>query len=133
MTNEEDISVQQRLVEIADAIKGNSNWVGRTNRETRDKIELGAQQIECLTKQIAASTEQTGEKLVALTKAINTHAQSNTRVSRWMVILTLALAVATAITAIAAVLQLKSHRDSTQSVGAYSEKAADGLPGNAQE
>lgn len=107
--NIEPVSVEERLRQIAASIQGNTKWVAHTNRELRDKVDISAKEIEKLTIQIRESTSQARSAITDLTLAIQTSAQSSTKLSRWMVILTFALAVATAIAATAAILQWKTQ------------------------
>lgn len=97
--NAEEVSVQDRLSQIASSIQGNTQWTGQTNRELRDKVEG-------LTKQIGETTEGTIRELSGLTQAIIRQSESSEKLSRWMVVFTFVLAIATLIMAAVAMIDL---------------------------
>ena len=99
--DDEQKEMFQRLIDV---IGNHSNWNGKTNRELRDQVANSASEVATLRKQMVESTHSLVLNIRDLTGAINTHASSNNKVSRWMVILTIVLTASTVAMALATVV-----------------------------
>ncbi len=99
-----DTEQKEMFEKLINTIGSTKDWIGQTNREVRDEIATGAAEVSTLQKQMAVSTESLVINIRELTKSINTHSASNAKVSRWMVIFTVVLAISTVAMAVATVM-----------------------------
>jgi len=121
--------IAKQLAAIEKAICGNTGWIGTTTREVRDKIETATKEVNALSGQLSSSASALGQRIENLTKSIDRQSASNSKLTRWMVVLTAFLAIATTIMAVASVLQIKMMKCS-QTGRAYVLPEAGKKPGH---
>jgi hypothetical protein len=105
MTDDEKSKADQ----ITAAINHNSQWIGQTTRELRDKVEIAAKQIEDLSRVIGEVSQRQSSDLQELTAAINRYSVSSDKLAGRMILLTAILAIATVISAVATCLSAIHH------------------------
>ena len=106
MTEDERTAANELIV----AIEKHRNWIGQTTRELRDQVSTAGKEINNLSKEMLAASERHKDIMTLLIAALNQNSKSSDRLSIWMILLTVILTIATAISAFSALYPLLSHK-----------------------